>query len=66
MDLSGRALDRGCEQLRTVDPLWRQHYSALTGSAWNSALEPDPAPQRARQLVGAAISTFLHGYLPRS
>lgn len=42
------------------------HYSALSGSAWNSALEPDPAPQRALQLVGAAISTFLHGYLPRS
>lgn len=42
------------------------HYSALCGSAWNSALEPDPAPQRALQLVGAAISTFLHGYLPRS
>jgi hypothetical protein len=41
------------------------HYSALSGSAWNSALA-DPAPQRALQLVGAAISTFLHGYLPRS
>jgi hypothetical protein len=42
------------------------HYSALTGSAWSSALEPDPSPERAAELMNLAVAAFLHGYAPKA
>jgi AcrR family transcriptional regulator len=56
---------RGFLQLEDPDTA-AVHYSALTGSASSSALEPEPSAQRVRQLVVAAVATFLHGYLRRS
>lgn len=38
------------------------HYSALTSSAWASALEPDPSGERTAELMDLAVAAFLHGY----
>lgn len=38
------------------------HYSALTGSATGSALEPEVNAERAGELMGAAVAAFLDGY----
>lgn len=38
------------------------HYSALTGSAWSSSLEPHPSAERAAELTKLAVAVFLHGY----
>ncbi|GGK45262.1 hypothetical protein Ppa06_01010 [Planomonospora parontospora subsp. parontospora] len=49
--------------LRLGDPdVAAVHYSALTGSAWGSALEPDPSAERAAELMNLAVAAFLHGY----
>lgn len=49
--------------LRLDDPeLAATHYSALTGSAWTSVLEPHPTEQRARELMTFAVRAFLRGY----
>lgn len=59
-DLARRGL------LRLDDPdTAAVHYAALTGSARSSAIEPDPTPQRAAELMDAAVAAFLHGYAPR-
>lgn len=42
------------------------HYAALVNSVWDSALEPSPSPQRAKQLMAVAIAAFLRGYASRS
>lgn len=49
--------------LATTDPITAAvHYSALTGSAWESALEPDPSLERVAELMNLAVDAFLHGY----
>ncbi|WP_196467117.1 MULTISPECIES: TetR/AcrR family transcriptional regulator [Planomonospora] len=49
--------------LRLDDPhVAAVHYSALTGSAWGSALEPDPSAERAAELMNLAVAAFLRGY----
>lgn len=51
--------------LRLDDPSTAAlHYSALVGTAYNSALEADPSADRATELMIRAISAFLHGYGP--
>lgn len=49
--------------LRLDDPATAAvHYSALTGSAWGSAMHPDPSPERAVEHMTRAVTAFLHGY----
>lgn len=56
-DLTRRGL------LRLDDPdTAAVHYSVLTGSAWGSALEPDPSPAQASRLMDRAVAAFLNGY----
>lgn len=58
-DLARRGL------LRLDDPATTAvHYSALTSSAWDSALEPHPSAERAAELMNSAVAAFLHGYAP--
>lgn len=56
-DLARRGL------LRLDDPATAaEHYSALTTSAWDSVLEPQPSAERAAELMNSAVAAFLHGY----
>jgi len=59
----GNLARRGLLHLKDPD-VAAVHFSALTGSAPGSALEPHPTPDRQAELMNTAVNAFLHGYAP--